>query len=93
MSEDGKLDNDSEQIDYVAKHPTVTVEAPASTTPEESIWQCINDNRKVVFYSLSACVSAMLWGYDIGEQIISFTWTRTNASSRCKYYHCRLTRI
>lgn len=40
-------------------------ESKAMTTSKWS-WALIKENWKVIFYSIGACVSAMLWGFDIG---------------------------
>jgi hypothetical protein len=34
---------------------------------EEGAWASAKKNPKVIFYSMAACISSMLWGFDIGK--------------------------
>ncbi|OKP13340.1 hypothetical protein PENSUB_942 [Penicillium subrubescens] len=36
---------------------------------EEGAWASAKKNPKVILYSIAACVSSMLWGFDIGENV------------------------
>jgi hypothetical protein len=38
----------------------------------EGAWASAKKNPKVILYSIAACVSSMLWGFDIGENSPSF---------------------
>jgi SP family general alpha glucoside:H+ symporter-like MFS transporter len=53
----------SEMIETVAE-PRRRVEV------QESAWASAKNNPKVIFYSVGACASSMLWGFDIGMNTI-----------------------
>jgi hypothetical protein len=36
---------------------------------EEGAWASAKKNPKVILYSVAACVSSMLWGFDIGKNL------------------------
>ncbi|KAF4552546.1 Sugar (and other) transporter-like protein 14 [Elsinoe fawcettii] len=60
------------------KSPTLSTRADlvedvsqADMATKETVLQCLKNNPKVVFYSVGACASAMLWGFDIGVNSIT----------------------
>lgn len=59
---------DSDQNDGDKKEVSEMVEtvSPLATEVKESAWASAKKNPKVILYSVAACVSSMLWGFDIG---------------------------
>jgi hypothetical protein len=53
---------------------TIT-QAQESGVAMEGAWASAKKNPKVIFYSVAACVSSMLWGFDIGTGLLSYTST------------------
>lgn len=51
----------SEMIETVAE-PRGRVEV------QESAWDSAKNSPKVILYSIGACASSMLWGFDIGKR-------------------------
>jgi hypothetical protein len=44
-----------------------TISQTHERVEEEGAWASAKKNPKVIFYSMAACISSMLWGFDIGE--------------------------
>lgn len=58
------LEDDKNEISGVEMVETAS---QAHEVVEEGTWASAKKNPKVILYSISACVSSMLWGFDIGE--------------------------
>ncbi|CAG8947770.1 unnamed protein product [Penicillium salamii] len=61
---DGKKEASSEMLETVP-HPTESAEV------KEGAWASAKKHPKVIMYSVTACVSSMLWGFDIGVNSIT----------------------
>ncbi|KAJ5929910.1 hypothetical protein N7466_005403 [Penicillium verhagenii] len=60
---DGQKETSSEMIE--------TVSYTDRSVESEDAWTSAKKNPKVIIYSLAACVSSMLWGFDIGVNSIT----------------------
>jgi hypothetical protein len=58
-NDDPQKETGSEMIETVSQTQD-TVEV------HESAWESAKNNPKVILYSVGACASSMLWGFDIG---------------------------
>lgn len=56
---DGAKEASSEMLETVS-HP------PRSAEVKEGAWTSARKNPKVIMYSTAACISSVLWGFDIG---------------------------
>ncbi|KAJ5753428.1 uncharacterized protein N7511_007581 [Penicillium nucicola] len=63
-NDDLKKETESEMIETVS-------EAQDTAQVHESAWESAKNNPKVILYSVGACASSMLWGFDIGVNSIS----------------------
>ncbi|KAK9859883.1 maltose permease [Penicillium brevicompactum] len=62
--EEGAKEASSEMLETVP-HP------PRSAKAKEGAWSSAKENPKVIMYSVTACISSMLWGFDIGVNSIT----------------------
>lgn len=56
---DGKKEASSEMLETVPQ-------STESAEVKEGAWASAKKHPKVIMYSVTACVSSMLWGFDIG---------------------------
>lgn len=50
---------------------------------EEGAWASAKKNPKVILYSTAACVSSMLWGFDIGKITLHYWVGELNTEFLC----------
>ncbi|KAJ5107967.1 hypothetical protein N7456_004642 [Penicillium angulare] len=67
---------DLDSLDEGGKHASTEMVESISHTCEsdeadEGVWAAAKKNPKVILYSVTACVSSMLWGFDIGVNSIT----------------------
>lgn len=55
---------------------------------KEGAWVSVKKHPKVILYSVAACVSSMLWGFDIGMSVPSRA-SRNTISDSDSFYNFR----
>lgn len=61
-TEDDAVKQDIKYLENISPGPDAQELQPLG----QALWE----SRKILIYSLCCCIGSMLWGFDIGEQIV-----------------------
>ena len=77
-----------EKTEHAAAEMVETVSQPLGVN--EGAWASAKKNPKVILYSVAACVSSMLWGFDIGGNISFYRVCKMNTNSSFSIFRRQL---
>lgn len=78
-----------EKMEHAAADMVETV-SPTLECVDEGAWASAKKNPKVILYSVAACVSSMLWGFDIGGNISYYRIYETKIDSSLSIFRRQL---
>jgi hypothetical protein len=57
------------EVENIESQPDIS--QTGEVLKQDAAWQVFKDNPKIILYSIASCMSALLWGYDIGTSAIT----------------------